>query len=112
AVYQKLSAAAAQEGKQSGVYVYMISAEFVHTSDEAIRKKRLSELLQLARSGDSAQKLEAYEALAVRGESAQLPQLLRGLHDADPDARAGAAHAILCMEKRLGRLQPSLQNSA
>jgi len=111
-VYQKLSDAADHEPRKSGIYVYMISAQFVHTSDQATRKKLSSILLQLARSGNSAEKLEAYEALAARGELAQLPQLVGGLDDADPDARAGAAHAILCIEQRIGPIQPTLRDTA
>ncbi len=99
-VYQRVVEAAAAEPAGSAVRVYLISAAYVHAPNEPARSAYEPALLAYAQSGNSDEKLEAFQALATIGTTTQLPLLEAALSDPEPDARCGAAHAVLRIERR------------
>lgn len=81
------------------VDVHLLSAAYVHAPAED-RSKLRTFLEEYADNGTPGAKREVYAALGRVGDPADLPSLVHGLDDADLDARAGAAEAILRIEGR------------
>ncbi|HUT25690.1 MAG TPA: sodium/solute symporter [Sumerlaeia bacterium] len=92
--------AARGESADSSARVYMLSAAFARARDDSETRSFKNALLEYAKTGDKGQKYETAAALAVRGNNDDLPVLIGLLDDPETDARVGAAHAILRIERR------------
>ncbi|MCE5250361.1 sodium/solute symporter [bacterium] len=77
---------------------YVASALFVHAPPEG-RAEARSDLVSYA-EGQKTDRYEVCEALAVRGDTSDIPFLETLLTDPEPDVRVGAANAILRIERR------------
>ncbi len=99
---EKLMVAAEKEPADSSWRVHILSALYLHASLEERPALRTS-LLHYLDTGDSGQKREACAALGRVPHSEDIPTLTKVLEDADLDVRAGAAEAILLLERRLNK---------
>ena len=100
ATVEKLLAAARRE-RPSNARVFLVAAAAMHAPADG-SAWLMAELLQFAARGNREEKVEACQTLADVGGAAALPQLTRLLGDADPDARATAAYAILKIGRHAG----------
>jgi SSS family solute:Na+ symporter len=97
----KRLADAADAAKPEGPGAYLIGAAFA-TTGEADRRTRYRErLVPLARTGTKAEKYEALNCFAQRGDVADVPLLVESMSDPEADVRIGAARALLMIERRL-----------
>lgn len=103
ATYEKLKAAAEKEPEGSPQRANMVSPWYLHATP-AERPGVRARLLECAATGKSADQREVCAALGRAPDPADLPFLTKLLDDADLDARAGAAEAILRIE--LSRKKP------
>ena len=94
ATYEKLKTAAEKEPVGSSQRANMISPWYLHAS-LAERPDVRARLLQCVETGKGEDKREVCAALGRVPNPEDLPFLTRLLDDADLDARAGAAEAIL-----------------
>jgi SSS family solute:Na+ symporter len=97
ASYEKLKAAAEREPAGSPQRSNMVSPWYLHASP-AERLAVHTRLLQCAETGKTEDKREVCAALGRAPYPADLPFLTKLLDDADLDARATAAEAILRIE--------------
>ncbi len=97
---EKLAAASEKEPLDSNWRTHLLSARYLHASAEE-RPALREGLLQYLKTGDTGQKREACAALGRVPNPEDIPALAKVLDDADLDARAGAAEAILLVERML-----------
>ncbi len=101
ATEEKLLAAARRERPGSKAKVCLVAAAAMHAPPDD-RASLTAELTDFALRGDLEEKVEACQTLAEIGGDSILSSLTRLLDDADPDARATAAYAILKFGRRAG----------
>lgn len=97
ATYEKLKAAGGKESLDSPHLANVLSPWYLHAS-AAERPAIRARLLQCAEAGNKDQKREVCAALGRVPNREDIPVLTKILADADLDARAGAAEAILRIE--------------
>lgn len=78
--------------------VYVASSWYVHAPEDQ-RSSARDELLSYL-DGENVWRYEIGNALAIRGDSGDVPVLERLLNDTDVDVRIGAAQALLRIERR------------
>ncbi len=110
-VPRRLAEAARGEPANSTARVYLCSAAFVHAPDAAVAAEFNRVLLEYLRTGTEPDKYEAASAVAIRGGREDLPRLEQLLSDPMPDARIGAAHAILRITQATGSRAQTLPAS-
>jgi SSS family solute:Na+ symporter len=101
ATEEKLLAAARRERSGSKAKVCLVAAAAMHAPSDA-RASLTAELADFAIKGNREEKVEACQTLAEIGDDSSLSLLTGLLDDADPDARATAAYAILKIGRRVG----------
>ena len=98
--YQAIKRAAENESPDSPWLAHLLSSCYLHASADAKPALRLR-LLQCVESGNKEQKREACAALGRNPHPEDIVPLRALLADSDMDVRAGAAEAILFIERRL-----------
>lgn len=99
-IREKLRAAGEKEPLDSAWRTHLLSARYLHASAEERPALRES-LLQYLKTGDTGQKREACAALGRVPNPEDIPVLAKVLEDTDLDVRAGAAEALLLVERML-----------
>jgi SSS family solute:Na+ symporter len=103
AIWRTLRAAVERED-DAQARIYLLSAALVLAPDESAAEPIHASLVEAAQNGSPADRTVACSALAARGGKADVPTLYAWLGDADPDARAAAAAALLRVARRQTRL--------
>jgi SSS family solute:Na+ symporter len=92
---------AADAAKPEDSRAHLAGAAFATTKDDARRKAYRELLVTLARGGTKAEKYEALNAFADRGDAGDVPLVAGMLGDPEPDVRVSAARALLMIDRRL-----------
>lgn len=100
ATCEKLKTATKKEPADSTWRTHLLSSRYLRAS-EAERPALRDSLLQCLETGDTGQKREACAALGRVPNQDDVPALAKILDDPDLDVRAGAAEAILFIERSL-----------
>lgn len=100
ATAEKLNAAAEKEPLDSSWRTHVLSARYLHAKASEQPKLRQA-LLEYLETGDTGQKREACAALGRVPNPEDIPLLNPLLDDPDRDVRAGAAEAMLLIERSL-----------
>jgi hypothetical protein len=88
-------AQAATAEPASGMSVYLIGAAYVTATDHADAAKRFTALVKNLASDAVTARCEALNAIAARGNVADLSQVAASLDDREADVRVSAATAVL-----------------
>jgi len=99
--YERLSACAERLGPGAPRRVYVVSSRFVHAPPDE-RHAAKQALLAFA-DGETNERYEVCEALALRGDFSDVPLLREFLDDPETDVRVAAANALLRIERRAFR---------